>query len=200
MCYLVLVLFLNASCILNSLDFDNTLINLITGEKISINHCVGGYRGKNWIPMVYEDVLYVVHRLSPELKWFTFDAQYGCPKPTANETAEIDQWRGGSPFVQLESHSMISMGHQTVNGDIHIPFLFHVDMTTNSSIKVELPVQEKANLSGILDPTSLWWEEIDGMKRLFMGTIHTEGRWKNKYFNDQYVFNNSIYEVELVYQ
>lgn len=134
---------------------------------------VGGYRGKNWIPLVYQETLYVVHRLSPELKWFTYDAHSGCPQLSFVDTSDIDQWRGGSPFVPLGPNAMISVGHQTVDGDTHIPFLMHVDMTTNTSTKIEMSIADKAKLSGILDPTSLWWEKFDGKKRLYMGTIHT---------------------------
>lgn len=177
-------------------DHDTFLINLITGEQHLLNDCINGYRGKNWVPLVYREQLYIVHRMSPNLRLFTYDAYDGCPAPVGPpETKDIDQWRGGSAFVPFSSTSMISLGHHTADRNTHIPFLMHVDMTTYRSIKIALLTE--GNWTGILDPTSLWWD--DGS--LYIGTIRTSGSWKKLYFKedcDECVFNNSIYKVRLV--
>jgi len=166
-------------------------------------------RGKNWVPLVYRDQLYVVHRLSPHLMYFKYDAHNGCRKPIddkENEETSIDEWRGGSNFVPLGPTSMIALGHRTIDGNTHIPFMIHVDMTKTNEIQATsarkrqlLPTQvEEKSWSGILDPTSLWWDE-DG--KLWMGTTRTSGSWKKCYFKDkdECVFNMTIYEVELKY-
>ena len=163
-------------------------------------------RGKNWVPLVYREQLYVIHRLSPELAWFKYDAYDGCPEPPARQeygTDDIDEWRGGSAFVPLGPSSMIALGHRTIDGNRHIPFLLQVDMADNKirkrARKIRLAAPEQRRFwTGILDPTSLWWGD-DG--KLWMGTTRTTGSWKNCYFEDrpECVFNNSIYEVELQY-
>uniref|UniRef100_A0A7S2M616 Uncharacterized protein n=1 Tax=Skeletonema marinoi TaxID=267567 RepID=A0A7S2M616_9STRA len=193
---------------INRKDHDNFLYNLGTGEEFPLNHCIRGYRGKNWVPLVYHEQLYIVHRLSPHLMYFKYDAHNGCQEPSKNEEnkTSIDEWRGGSNFVPFGPTSMIAFGHRTINGNTHVPYLIHVDMTETNEIQstiarkrqLLLTQDKKKNWSGILDPTSLWWDE-DG--KLWMGTTRTSGSWKKCYFKDrdECVFNMTIYEVELKY-
>jgi len=195
-------------------DHENYLFNLDTGEEVQLDDCIRGYRGKNWIPLVYREQLYVVYRLSPHIEYFKYDAHHGCPEPPSNVTEAnrdgIDEWRGGSNFVPYGPSSMISLGHRTVDSNTHIPYLMHVDMIPDQNEirskarkrRLFLPREEgknETNWTGILDPTSLWWGE-DGT--LWMGTVRTSGRWKKCYFKDteQCVFNMTIYEVELKYK
>ena len=162
-------------------------------------------RGKNWVPLVYHEQLYVVHQLSPRIRWFKYDAHSGCPTPpeVSDEVEDIDEWRDGSAFVPFGPTSMISMGHRTVDGNTHIPYLIHVDMDedteTPTSDKITMrQLQMQQNWTGILDPTSLWWGN-EG--KLWMGAVRTSGSWKKCYFKDRddCVFNMTIYEVELMY-
>lgn len=160
-----------------------------------LNHCVSGYRGKNWVPLVYREQLYVVHRISPELKWFKYDVHDGCAAPTGPpETEDIDQWRGGSAFVPWSSTLMISFGHRRIDYNTHSPFLIVVDMATNRSRLIAPLTHEPWR--GILDPTSLWWGPGG---RLWMGTVRTSGSWKKLYFKgcDECAFNMTVYEVQL---
>eukprot|EP00985_Skeletonema_marinoi_P004004 scaffold1748_cov160-Skeletonema_marinoi.AAC.4 len=140
--------------------------------------------------------------------YFKYDAHNGCQEPSKNEEnkTSIDEWRGGSNFVPFGPTSMIAFGHRTINGNTHVPYLIHVDMTETNEIQstrarkrqLLLTQDKKKNWSGILDPTSLWWDE-DG--KLWMGTTRTSGSWKKCYFKDrdECVFNMTIYEVELKY-
>ena len=97
---------------------------------------------------------------------------------------------------------MIALGHRTIDGNRHVPFLLQVDMADNKirkrARKIRLAAEQRRFWTGILDPTSLWWGD-DG--KLWMGTTRTTGSWKKCYFKDrpECVFNNSIYEVELQY-
>ena len=133
-------------------DWDHRIINLDSGQEFSLNHCVQGFRGKNWIPLVYKNELRVVHVVDPVLQWFVFDAHTGCEGPHVPvEKAAITQWRGGSNFVHFGDTSMISVGHQTVDGNTHHPYLLHIDMETNQISRVEMEQHDK--MQGIFDPT-----------------------------------------------
>ena len=137
-------------------DWDHFLINLETGARRVLTHCVGGFRGKNWVPLVHDGQLRVVHRLSPTLRWFHYDAVDGCPAPTdVGSKRTIDSWRGGSNFVRYDATSAIALGHRTVVPDTHYPYLVHVEVASGRSTIVGLRAPSE-NWKGILDPTSLW--------------------------------------------
>jgi hypothetical protein len=181
-------------------DWDHRMINLETGDEFDLNHCVSGFRGKNWHPLVYNGRLHIVHRLDPEVRWFRYDPQAGCAPPLQEpETTAITGLRGGSNFVPYGTSGVISIGHHTKSNNIHEPFLIHIDMSTNKSAIATLKNPEiswgAAKGIGILDPTSLWW--CDG--RLFMGSVKTAKRWAHIYTKScAYCgFNASVYEIIL---
>jgi hypothetical protein len=173
-------------------DWDHRMINLDTGQEFPLNHCVRGFRGKNWSPLVYKNRLYVVYVIDPELIWFEYDLNDGCKPPPEQKIEKVTGWRGGSNFVPYDRTSMITIGHQTVNGNTHHPYLIHIDMETNQTSRVELARKSP----GILDPTSLWQSKDN---RFWMGGVHTSGCWFPLYFNecDHCSFNMSIYEIVL---
>ena len=175
-------------------DWDHRMINLDTGGEFPLNHCVGGFRGKNWTPLVYKNQLHVIYRIDPVVKWFEYDLNNGCGlPPVSRNDEEITGWRGGSNFVPYGPTSMIGIGRQTVDKNTHVPYLIHIDMDTNQTRRVELARKPP----GILDPTSLWRTKDN---RFWIGGVHTSGQWYPRYFNncEDCYFNMSIYEIDFV--
>ena len=190
-------------------DWDHRLIRISGGKHylaFPLNHCVHGFRGKNWVPMPFGDVLYVAYRVHPTLKVFRVDVHTGECVASGSGVAdyartidEITPFRGGSNAVPFGSNGMLTVGHKTVDGDVHIPYLMQVNMDDFSTIVTEL--QFPAALQGrsklIMDPTSLWYDADLGQLR--MGTVTTAGRWAPLYHRNcsECWFNNSVYDLDL---
>jgi len=196
-------------------NMDHWVVNLQSGERHSLNDCPvpgGGFRGKNWVPLVVSDTYYFATRVHPTLVLNEYNflskqcriAEFpefqvffnGNQIDDDYDIETITEFRGGSAFVQISSTLYIAIGHQTVSLSIHRPYFMLLDLQKNTYHISTISSFDTSK--GILDPTSLWLSN----GKLFMGGVKTKGVWHPLYYHfdkspcSDCHFENSVYVVE----
>lgn len=118
------------------------LINLATKEVslLNIENIESGplsLLGKNWMPLVKDNELYIVISIDPQLNIVKYDATTKMCAwiPPSNFIGQIDvtQYRGGTPFVFYEPLGcFVGLGHKTYNSHYHTPYLYSLDASLQS--------------------------------------------------------------------
>ena len=173
-------------------DWTHRIINIRTNLTHSLDHCVSTYRGKNWVPLVDPtNRLYIFYRVWPKTLYFEFNiSSASCRSTRPKLINKIGEYRGGTAFVQFNSSTFLSIGHRTVNRDRHIPYGIFLNAR---DLSIPHIVEFNTSTSGILDPSSLWWEG----PRLRMGGVQTSKCWGHLYRQKCKLcaFNNSVYDI-----
>jgi hypothetical protein len=125
------------------------LIDLVTLETIYLSHDLE-YAGKNWMPVVGREQLYIVRSLDP-LSILIMHDDGRCERVVHNDR-EIGARRGGAN-ARFESDRIIGYGHETRNADNHVPFFFSIDM---DSFGVDVTYPILGPVLSLVDPTAFW--------------------------------------------
>jgi hypothetical protein len=134
-------------------DWNMFLVNVSTGKVRSLKF--PDYKGKNWVPVIENGKLYIIHSFQPLVMLEIIGDQclYRCG--TANKT--ISEYRGGSNAIS-NNGIIKGFGHRTINGDRHSIFYYQIE---NDQIKIEeCEVKGLNRYCNILDPTSFWDDKI----------------------------------------
>ena len=116
--------------------------------------------GKNWIPYVKDDELYLILTIDPELSILKCDLDTGfCSWETEyKEELPITISRGGTPMVYLEeAEAFVGFGHRTYDCHNHKPFLYSINK--EGKVLVDSEDIEVPSERGVYDPLSLYWED-----------------------------------------
>jgi len=181
-------------------DWTHFIVNVRTGERKSLNGCVSGFRGKNWIPLPFNDTLYVAYRVHPRLQLFSYDINASvCQLIGSRDVEPVTEYRGGSNGIIIGSDSMMMLGHRTLSPKSHQPYVMLIDMGTLRTLIIDVRVESSthANFS-IFDPTSLWVNK-DGTVSVGV-TLTSDGPWSKLYHRNcsECWFTMSVYSMRLI--
>lgn len=118
--------------------------------------------GKNWIPLVKNDILYFVVTVEPNLCMIrcnldTGECVWETPIPFIEDSLHITSSRGGTPFIfHKPTKRFIGLGHRTHNCHYHSPFLYSMD-SNFEDIYIGEDIDMK--FSGVGDPLSIYEEK-----------------------------------------
>lgn len=144
---------------------DYKLINLKTREVILLN--VEGMPpsalkvlGKNWMPLVRDDILYIVIALEPQLLIVRLDIATGkCIWEVGKFQGFVDVTlsRGGTPFLYCEKiNKFIGLGHRSYTAQYHTPFFYTLSYDFSS---VEIGEDIITGKEFVQDPQSIFYVE-----------------------------------------
>lgn len=184
-------------------DWKHFLVDVMTGERKSLDTCVSGFRGKNWVPLPYKNTLFVAYRVHPQLQVFTYDViTSSCSTEIVQNDTKITEYRGGSNGVEIGPKMMMTVGHRTLNARTHVPYLMLISMEDMRTRLLRVSIRENGSESvinshaSIFDPTSLW-RDSNGTFHLG-ATITPDGPWRNLYHRNctKCSFNMRVYKLE----
>lgn len=135
------------------------VVNYDTGEqsRYVVNEPDFNY-GKNWVPFVFNDLLYIIYRFDP----FTVicNGNIIVSVPTNLPKCSIDNftsYRGGTNGMVssgADGRYIFGIGHNAPVLEDHFPFIWVIDTVDNT---LEIADLEEYNRMYILaDPTSIW--------------------------------------------
>ena len=180
-------------------DWIHFIVNVQTGERRSLSGCVSGFHGKNWIPLPFNNTLYVAFRVHPQLRLFSYDIETSvCRLVTTEGKETVTEYRGGSNGIAVGSDSILTIGHKTLSPKSHVPYLMLINMRSLRTQIMEVNVAPSSctNFS-IFDPTSLW---IDANGVMYVGvTLTSDGPWSKLYHKNcsQCWFTMSVYSLHM---
>jgi hypothetical protein len=157
----------------HNVDWNMFLVNVSTGEVIQLQF--PDYKGKNWIPFVENDKLYIIHSFQPLVMLEIIGNQclYRCGSPAASPSVfptpdekllngaaanqMIGEYRGGSNAISKDG-IIKGFGHRTINRDRHSIFYYQIE---NDTIQIEeCEVKGLQRYDNVLDPTSFWDNKV----------------------------------------
>ena len=148
--------------------FNYKVVDLLTGEVIILSidkvpETKVEILGKNWIPLVKDDVLYFVVTIDPQLCILRCDLKTGyctweTPFELVKDELKITISRGSTPLIFSDEHDyFIGIGHRTHNCHNHRPYLYTLSKNLEEAyIGPDILVDRH----GVLDALSIY--EKDG--------------------------------------
>lgn len=118
--------------------------------------------GKNWMPLVTEDELYIVISIDPDISILHCDIESGkCTWVTPFEMIQkglsVSSNRGGTPLIlDEESDLYVGLGHRTYNYYRHAPFLYTLTKDFKSTTMGEDIITGK---TAVEDPVSIYKDD-----------------------------------------
>ena len=116
--------------------------------------------GKNWMPLVKDNELYIVLTIEPHLCVLHCNlSQSKCswvtPYELVKDGLSITYSRGGTPFIYHEEHGCyFGLGHRTYNCHYHTPFLYTVSNDFGHAYIG--PDLLTSRIDGVSDPLSIF--------------------------------------------
>jgi len=178
--------------------FTYKVINLITKEVVELNidnvsneEMHWQKLGKNWMPIVKDDILYFIITLEPDLNILKCNLDSGkCEWVTEYDTEKdnipVTISRGGTPFLynkKLESY--IGIGHRTYDGNHHSPYLYTISKDFKN---VYVGEDLKSKYNAINDPLSIF-QDVDGEFYCCIAVLNQASRSSTSGFT-------SLYKIE----
>lgn len=148
------------------------IINVDTNEyKEYIVNEPNFFYGKNWVPFVYNNELYIIYGFDPFiiLKDGNVIVKINTNLEKQNGV-NFCQYRGGTNGIQIDDNIIIGFGHRTINTTTHIPFLWKLDIKNRRLIINNINYN---NYFNIIDPTSLWIEN----NNYYLSICESSNRW-----------------------
>jgi hypothetical protein len=164
-------------------DYNNYLINLITGERTFLKVEPWIFHGKNWVPVPLEDKLLIIRSLEP-LVILELGNNGICSIVQSDNSPEylcttyIGKRRGGTNACLVDG-LITGYGHLSETLDKHTVFRYKINQLFK---KVRFDSVKTVGFeTNIMDPTSMWDNKV-----MVCATDH---RWNKTQKTSHYIFS-----------